>query len=42
MGVFIGLDRYGLDVLLPTERRNSTVIELLRRGYAEQMFSPGF
>ncbi|HEV3129351.1 MAG TPA: hypothetical protein VGY32_10235 [Solirubrobacteraceae bacterium] len=37
-GVYIGLDRYGLDYLLPTERRNSTVLELLRRGYVDRMF----
>jgi phosphotriesterase-related protein len=37
-GVYIGMDRYGLDVFLPTDRRNATVIELLRRGYAERMF----
>ncbi len=38
MGVYIGMDRYGLDIFLPTERRNATVIELLSRGYAERMF----
>jgi phosphotriesterase-related protein len=37
-GVFIGMDRYGLDIFLPTERRNATVLELLGRGYAERMF----
>jgi phosphotriesterase-related protein len=37
-GVYIGMDRYGLDVYLPTDRRNATVLELLRRGYAERMF----
>jgi phosphotriesterase-related protein len=37
-GVWIGMDRYGLDIFLPTERRNATVIELLKRGYAERMF----
>ncbi len=37
-GVYIGMDRYGLDLFLPTERRNATVIELLSRGYAERMF----
>jgi phosphotriesterase-related protein len=36
-GVWIGMDRYGLDIFLPTERRNATVIELLKRGYAERM-----
>jgi len=37
-GVYIGLDRYGIDVFLPTDRRNATTLELLRRGYAERMF----
>ena len=37
-GVWIGMDRYGLDIFLPTDRRNATVLELLRRGYAERMF----
>jgi phosphotriesterase-related protein len=37
-GVYIGMDRYGLDLFLPTDRRNATVIELLNRGYADRMF----
>jgi phosphotriesterase-related protein len=37
-GVYIGLDRYGIDLFLPTDRRNATASELLRRGYEEQMF----
>lgn len=37
-GVSIGMDRYGLDLYLPMERRNATVIELLSRGYADRMF----
>ena len=37
-GVFIGMDRYGLDLFLPFERRNETVLALLERGYAERMF----
>jgi phosphotriesterase-related protein len=37
-GVYIGLDRYGLDIFLPTDRRNATVLQLLRRGHAERMF----
>jgi phosphotriesterase-related protein len=37
-GVYIGMDRYGLDLFLPTDRRNATVIELLGRGHAERMF----
>jgi phosphotriesterase-related protein len=37
-GCFIGLDRYGLDIFLPTERRQATTLALLERGYAERMF----
>jgi phosphotriesterase-related protein len=37
-GVSIGMDRYGIDLFLPTDRRNATVLELLKRGYASQMF----
>jgi phosphotriesterase-related protein len=37
-GVCIGMDRYGLDLFLPTDRRNAVVVELLGRGYAERMF----
>ena len=37
-GVYIGLDRYGLDIFLPTEPRNKTVLTLLERGYADRMF----
>ena len=37
-GVYIGMDRYGIDLFLATDRRNATVIELLKRGYAERMF----
>jgi phosphotriesterase-related protein len=37
-GVWIGMDRYGIDLFLPTDKRNATVLELLRRGYAERMF----
>jgi phosphotriesterase-related protein len=37
-GVYIGMDRYGIDLFLPTDRRNATVLELLGRGYAERMF----
>jgi phosphotriesterase-related protein len=37
-GVYIGLDRYGLDVFLPTEKRNATVLALLERGHVERMF----
>ena len=37
MGVYIGLDRYGLDIFLPTEQRNATVVALLERGHVERM-----
>jgi phosphotriesterase-related protein len=37
-GVWIGLDRYGLDLYLPLERRNATTAELLRRGHADRVF----
>ncbi|HKH14133.1 MAG TPA: hypothetical protein VKA47_05705 [Solirubrobacterales bacterium] len=37
-GVYIGMDRYGLEIFLPTDRRNATVTALLERGYAERMF----
>jgi phosphotriesterase-related protein len=36
-GVYIGMDRYGLDLYLPIERRNATVTALLERGYADRM-----
>ena len=36
-GPYIGMDRYGLDIILPTEQRNATVIELCERGYDERM-----
>jgi phosphotriesterase-related protein len=36
-GVFIGLDRYGLDMFLPMEQRNATFAELLRRGHADRL-----
>jgi phosphotriesterase-related protein len=34
-GVYVGLDRYGLEMYLPIEKRNATAAELLRRGHAE-------
>jgi phosphotriesterase-related protein len=37
-GVYIGMDRYGLEIFLPMDRRNATVTELLERGYADRMF----
>jgi phosphotriesterase-related protein len=36
-GVYVGLDRYGLEMFLPIDRRNATTAELLRRGHAERM-----
>jgi phosphotriesterase-related protein len=36
-GVFIGMDRYGLELYLPYERRQATVLALLKRGYADRM-----
>ena len=36
-GCWIGMDRYGLDIFLPTDRRNATVVELCERGYADRM-----
>jgi len=37
-GVYAGLDRYGLELFLPLEKRNEVAAELLRRGYAKQLF----
>ena len=37
-GVYIGMDRYGLNIFLPLDRRNATVTALLERGYTERMF----
>lgn len=36
-GVFVGMDRYGLEMYLPMDRRNATLAEVLRRGHAEQV-----
>ena len=36
-GVYVGLDRYGLDMYLPMDRRNATAAELLRRGHVERL-----
>jgi phosphotriesterase-related protein len=36
-GVYVGLDRYGLEMYLPIDRRNATTAELLRRGHTEQL-----
>jgi phosphotriesterase-related protein len=37
-GCYIGMDRYGLDIYLPTDKRNVTMLALLERGYADRMF----
>ena len=37
-GVYVGMDRYGLEIFLPIEQRNATVGALLERGYADRMF----
>jgi phosphotriesterase-related protein len=36
-GVYVGLDRYGLEMFLPLDKRNATTAELLRRGHAERL-----
>ncbi len=36
-GVYVGLDRYGLDMFLPMDQRNAVTAELLRRGHAERV-----
>ena len=35
-GVYIGLDRYGIEMYLPTDKRNATVLALLERGYVDE------
>ena len=37
-GVWIGLDRYGLELFLPYEKRQETTKALLERGYANRIF----
>ena len=37
-GPFIGMDRYGLDIILAADKRNATVMALLERGHADRMF----
>src|SRR3954465_4035793 len=37
-GVYCGLDRYGLEMFLPIDKRNEVTAELLRRGHAERVF----
>jgi len=36
-GVYVGLDRYGLEMFLAIDKRNATTAELLRRGHAERI-----
>src|SRR6476660_1471930 len=36
-GVYVGLDRYGLEMFLPIDKRNATAVELLRRGHVERL-----
>lgn len=36
-GAFVGLDRFGLDLYLPLEKRIKTTIELIRRGWVDQI-----
>jgi phosphotriesterase-related protein len=36
-GFSLGMDRFGLDMLLPFEQRVATVAELCQRGYAERL-----
>jgi phosphotriesterase-related protein len=36
-GSFIGMDRFGVDVILPTDKRVATIAALCERGYAGQM-----
>jgi phosphotriesterase-related protein len=36
-GVYVGLDRYGLEMFLPIDKRNAAAAELLRRGHAERL-----
>jgi len=33
----VGLDRWGLEMFLPIDRRNATFAELLRRGHADRI-----
>jgi phosphotriesterase-related protein len=37
-GVWIGLDRYGLNLFLPYDRRQATARALLERGYSDRIF----
>ena len=37
-GIYAGLDRYGIEMYLPYEQRQSVAAELLDRGYVSQLF----
>lgn len=37
-GVYVGLDRFGIEMYLPMDRRLNTAAALLEKGYAERMF----
>ncbi|MFE3051921.1 MULTISPECIES: phosphotriesterase family protein [unclassified Nocardia] len=36
-GSYLGMDRFGIDVLLPFEDRVNTIVELVRRGYRDKI-----
>ncbi len=36
-GSYIGMDRFGLDMYLPTDKRVATIARLCEMGYAEKM-----
>lgn len=36
-GSLLGMDRFGIDLFLPTEQRVDTIVELVRRGYIESI-----
>ncbi|MBV7506956.1 phosphotriesterase [Neobacillus drentensis] len=37
-GAFIGMDRYGITARMSSEKRNTTVIELVKQGFSNRMF----
>jgi len=37
-GIYVGLDRFGIEMYLPFDKRIATALALLERGYAERMF----
>ena len=36
-GSYLGMDRFGIDILLPFEDRVNTIVELVKRGYVEKI-----